>query len=174
MTARRNVEESLGEHRFTWTSFDAETKATLTATQGLYREYAGLLDTKPTPEAARIPVSVDMERLYIETFHVGIADLDSHGHPGCSRRSAFGGVLWRLPNWFSMTGSRARVLSMSGLPPSTRSCVKRNDLPKDPLTLVTRTAQEEVRQHHVNQMKSTEVQTLGVMAAVYALRMTLC
>ena len=51
---------------------DAERKATLTATQGLYR---GLLDTKPTPETARMNVRVDMERLYIETLHVGIADL---------------------------------------------------------------------------------------------------
>ena len=48
--------------------------------QLLHRDYIGtmqgLLDTKPTPETARMPVRVDMERLYIETFHVGITNLE--------------------------------------------------------------------------------------------------
>ena len=62
--------------------------------QMLHRNYKGttqeLLDTKPTPQTARMPVrvdmerldmeSLDMERLYIEMFHVEIAD---HMHPGC-------------------------------------------------------------------------------------------
>ena len=58
----------------------------------LHRDYIGttqgLLDTKPTPqtETTRMPVRVDMERLYIETFHVGIADLElsreGPGEPG--------------------------------------------------------------------------------------------
>ena len=69
-----------------WTSFDAERKATPTAAQRtiIIGTMQRLLDTKPTSETARMPVRVDMERLYtvlIETFH--LIPFNSHGHPGC-------------------------------------------------------------------------------------------
>ena len=59
-----------------WTSFD--TKGNADCYTGNYRDYytRGLLDTKPTPETASMPVRVDVECLYIEMFHVGIADLE--------------------------------------------------------------------------------------------------
>ena len=57
-----------------WTSFDAVRNETPTATQGLnIGTTQGLMDTKPTPQTARMPVRVDM----------GSPTFDFHGHPGC-------------------------------------------------------------------------------------------